>query len=770
MSEESKYKDAFSGHMDDLCFHHTPWESELLARFSKPLTTVRIACPFIKLRNIRLILASLPIPISQRTVVSIVTRLNKRDCRAHVHDLSAIALLMRNPIPERCDIKIRINNLLHAKCFIFNNEEVIITSSNLSFAGFHRNIEMALATKRPDIISSAISYFDYVFTNARPITKDLLESVKTKVFATPLSFEEILPDESSEATRLADTPSDEQLYESNLDPTSIESIQGVLAEELDNDFTKLNVSLTPSLADEITGLQEQCAKEFFRDKAQRFAVLFGQPIPNQEQLAAIFAHKSVYMHLKDLKVDAEYADELNMIGSIALRAIVAEILIRSSKTSLSIGDLTVKVNYICASNHLEQQLTNLGISSALVDETSIGYERQRARNKILKDLAYRLVGFLVSGLSWVECVKTLTKILNLGESFPFESYRTFEYKTELQRCLQAANRTLPEYTIVSEEGADHNKSFIVEVKAGKRVLGRGTGPTKKLAEWKAAHEALKKVRNEEIEKRQKYIELIPEHLDRRCKSFGSDIIKKMTGRKLSESATCAILLPSGSPRCEYADAREMLAVLGGDVRPLVACQAYIGYKASIGEIVRWISEINSNNAIVERVSKTPLQEWIESVANVTAFRMAKDKHVVVRTVNACFGALILDGGLEACQSFGKILFGDKPDILKKKAKAQLLDIIQQTLRIQVKDVLEFKLEALHKPNEAYKALFRSKVIFCGQELSFGDATTKRSADEIACQKIIDNPSFFEELLRKEVARRKKEGILKDDNQEQDDKQ
>ncbi len=753
---------------DDLSFYHTPWESELLARFSKPLVTVRIACPFIKLRNIRLILASLPIPKNQRTAVSIVTRLNKRDCRAHVHDLSAIALLMRNPIPERCDIKIRINNMLHAKCFIFNNEEVIITSSNLSFAGFHRNIEMALATKRPDIISSAISYFDYVFTNARPLTKDLLETVRTKVFSTPLSFEEILPDESTEATKLADTPSDEQLYESNLDPTSIEAIQGILDEELDNDFTKLNVSLTPSTTDEITGLQEQCAKEFFRDKAQRFAVLFGYPVPNQEQLAAIFAHKSVYMYLKDIKVDENYAYILNLIGTNALRAIVAEILVRSSLTFFSAEDLYTKISYICASNHVEQQLMNLGISGTLVAK-SVEYKRQRVQKRILKDLAYRLVGFLVFVRPWEECVKTLNKILNLGESFPFESYRTFNYKTELQKCLQAANRTPAEYTVVSEEGPDHDKSFVVEVKVGKSVLGRGIGLTKKLAEWKAAYEALTKVSNEERAKRKKYIELTPEYLNSRCKSFGSDIIKKMTGRELSESATCAILLPSGSPRCEYADAREMLAVLGGCVRRLVACQAYIGCEASIGEITRSVSNIDSNNSIIERVNETPLQEWIQSVADIPAFRTAMDKQVVVRTVNACFGALIIDGGLEACQSFGKILFGDKPKILKENAKGQVLNTIEKTLH-SLRDVFEFKYEALHKPNEGHKTRFRSKVIFCGQELSFGDATTKRSADEIACQKIIDNPAIFEELLRKEVARRKKEGILKDDNQEQDDKQ
>ncbi len=47
-----------------------------------------------------------------------------------------------------------------------------------------------------------------------------------------------------------------------------------------------------------------------------------------------------------------------------------------------------------------------------------------------------------------------------------------------------------EYSLVSEEGPDHNKRFVVEVCLNSNVIGRGKGKSKKEAEQFAAKEAL----------------------------------------------------------------------------------------------------------------------------------------------------------------------------------------------------------------------------------------------------------------------------------------
>lgn len=63
-------------------------------------------------------------------------------------------------------------------------------------------------------------------------------------------------------------------------------------------------------------------------------------------------------------------------------------------------------------------------------------------------------------------------------------------KGELQEQLQSIAPTSPSYSIVSQEGPDHSKSFVAEVTWEGTILGRGTGKSKKEAETQAAANAL----------------------------------------------------------------------------------------------------------------------------------------------------------------------------------------------------------------------------------------------------------------------------------------
>lgn len=64
------------------------------------------------------------------------------------------------------------------------------------------------------------------------------------------------------------------------------------------------------------------------------------------------------------------------------------------------------------------------------------------------------------------------------------------YKSRLQEILQARFQTTPVYQVIEAVGPDHAKQFTIEVKAGTKVLGRGTGKSKKAAEMEAARIAL----------------------------------------------------------------------------------------------------------------------------------------------------------------------------------------------------------------------------------------------------------------------------------------
>lgn len=63
-------------------------------------------------------------------------------------------------------------------------------------------------------------------------------------------------------------------------------------------------------------------------------------------------------------------------------------------------------------------------------------------------------------------------------------------KSTLQEHFQQIAKKPPTYDLVKEEGPDHNKLFIVEVRFENNVLGKGSGGTKKEAEQEAARQAL----------------------------------------------------------------------------------------------------------------------------------------------------------------------------------------------------------------------------------------------------------------------------------------
>jgi ribonuclease-3 len=64
-------------------------------------------------------------------------------------------------------------------------------------------------------------------------------------------------------------------------------------------------------------------------------------------------------------------------------------------------------------------------------------------------------------------------------------------KSALQEICQKAGLPAPDYRLVTEKGPAHDRTFVVEVHLGDKVLAKSKGPSKKSAEQKAAEKVLK---------------------------------------------------------------------------------------------------------------------------------------------------------------------------------------------------------------------------------------------------------------------------------------
>ena len=82
-------------------------------------------------------------------------------------------------------------------------------------------------------------------------------------------------------------------------------------------------------------------------------------------------------------------------------------------------------------------------------------------------------------------IKELQRIVSHGAAV--------DYKSRLQEFIQARQHQTPVYQVIEATGPAHDRKFIVEVRAGDTVLGRGAGKSKKTAETEAAHAALEQL-------------------------------------------------------------------------------------------------------------------------------------------------------------------------------------------------------------------------------------------------------------------------------------
>ncbi len=112
----------------------------------------------------------------------------------------------------------------------------------------------------------------------------------------------------------------------------------------------------------------------------------------------------------------------------------------------------------------------------------------RLRNSIISDAMEALIGaiYLDGGLASARTFIERFVLTDIEHKKLF-----YDSKTILQEIVQRDHRSDEiSYVIIGEEGPDHAKVFLVEVRIGGVVEGTGRGSTKKAAEQEAAYRAI----------------------------------------------------------------------------------------------------------------------------------------------------------------------------------------------------------------------------------------------------------------------------------------
>jgi ribonuclease-3 len=202
-------------------------------------------------------------------------------------------------------------------------------------------------------------------------------------------------------------------------------------------------------------------------------------------------YRRAFTHRSYIEDPAESYERLEFLGDSIIGMVVSDLLFRKFPEKEE-GELTRIKAIVVSGESLGSKAEELGLEQLLRADTARMRNNGQMEFSILADCFEALVGAIFSDLGYRSVRSFINKHLGPKciELSVFEG--PADFKSRLQELWQQRHKELPVYRVVDESGPDHDKMFTVEVRYGRRLLGRGTGSSKKRAEQEAARAALEK--------------------------------------------------------------------------------------------------------------------------------------------------------------------------------------------------------------------------------------------------------------------------------------
>lgn len=214
----------------------------------------------------------------------------------------------------------------------------------------------------------------------------------------------------------------------------------------------------------------------------------------EEKIGYCFVQRSL---LRQALTHSSYANEKHMkrfsdnerlefLGDAVLEVTSSEFLY-NTYTNMPEGDLTkFRASIVCEPT-LALCARELELGKYLLLGKGENLTGGRNRNSILSDAMEAVIGAIYLDGGFEKAKEFIHKFILTD----VENKKLFyDSKTSLQEIVQGHYKDSLQYVLLNEEGPDHDKTFQVEARIGDKVLGQGSGHTKKAAEQEAAYQAL----------------------------------------------------------------------------------------------------------------------------------------------------------------------------------------------------------------------------------------------------------------------------------------
>lgn len=214
--------------------------------------------------------------------------------------------------------------------------------------------------------------------------------------------------------------------------------------------------------------------------------LVGSYPKNYNYFIKAFTHRS---YLEKISVENKSNERLEFLGDAILGKIVAEYLFKKYPNEAE-GFLTKARSHLVNKHSLEKIGFELKLNELLfINDNYISKDKKKLSN-IVADCVEALIGAIYLDMGMIAVNKFIVKNIITPQVLNGDINYDNNYKGQLLEYSHANKLNQPVYEIIEQSGPQHDKVYTIKVTVNDKIKGVGKGPNKKIAEQKAAQQAL----------------------------------------------------------------------------------------------------------------------------------------------------------------------------------------------------------------------------------------------------------------------------------------
>lgn len=213
--------------------------------------------------------------------------------------------------------------------------------------------------------------------------------------------------------------------------------------------------------------------------------IIGYHFKDQSILKNALTHSSFINDKSKLKNN----ERLEFLGDAVLELVVSHYLYKNCNNRGE-GEMTKLRAKIVCTDSLAMAASDFQLGDYIYMGKGEENTGGRTRKSILANTFEAIIGaiFIDGGLE--EARKFILCKLKNNIDDSLKGKLVFDYKTKLQEYIQQNADNDIDYVVISEEGPEHDKIFNIELLLNGKVIGSGSGSSKKEAEQHAAYNGL----------------------------------------------------------------------------------------------------------------------------------------------------------------------------------------------------------------------------------------------------------------------------------------